>query len=518
MGASARCGGCRLLAPEGRDVVGSVWVHGRFWSSKPFDGAGDAGHRKKYDLENRGERTKAPLEQTKASMERTKELQRLIRAGHHDLAWYQFNYMMQMKLVDTHQCAVMIGLLTDSKKMKLFMDGYMESESIAPCYRVYGRLVDQYMLEGEDAEVLAIIEKLRKDGVRSVPGQKFALTMTDGDRSRLRAERLQRLYAYGREAEAWSFFSTLRAKKLATAAHYNVMLRACPDSKETMKMMGEMLEDGLELDLRAHSMYTTKLIIEGDMAKVREYVDSALFPRASADEKLKHIVETAIGENRAPVEHSKRRTAELQRLRRGHRPLDAWVLFCTMQQNGVANKRHHDVMVGTLSSSEEMEAFIQGMQDSGMDPDVYTYVPFLYQLVVEGYEDEASRIVHEEMANHGIEPNELCYSYLELSPYRQTRMRLGKLKTYVKAKNYDAAWHLHDLLETNGVLDPVHSKYMNKFLLKSAYGDVVDPHATRKRVKGDGGASEARSGAMKGQDLNVPHYSWGGALVLPFLK
>ena len=106
-------------------------------------------------------------------------------------------------------------------------------------------------------------------------------------------------------------------------------------------MMGEMLEDGLELDLRAHSMYTTKLIIEGDMAKVREYVDSALFPRASADEKLKHIVETAIGENRAPVEHSKRRTAELQRLRRGHRPLDAWVLFCTMQQNGVANKRHH---------------------------------------------------------------------------------------------------------------------------------------------------------------------------------
>ena len=178
-----------------------------------------------------------------------------------------------------------------------------------------------------------------------------------------------------------------------------------------------------------------------------------------------------------------------------------------MQQNGVAEKRHYDVMVGTLSSAKKWKRLFKTCKTLAWSQ-TFTYGKFLYQLIVEGYEDEASRIVYDEMAQHDIEPSELCYSYLDYSPYRKARMRLSKLKYYVKAKNFDAAWRLHDVMEKNGVLDPDHIKYMSKI------------HESIKRKWQCTWRRQGRSGCVvmggigcqnnAGKNLHAPVYSWGG--------
>ena len=120
------------------------------------------------------------------------------------------------------------------------------------------------------------------------------LKMTAKEKEKVRASRIQRFLKFGREDAAWNLFLKLQEKQLATTPHYNIMLRGCSDSKTTKEMMDTMVSQGLDVDVYTHAVYISKLIIEGDIEAVREYVDTHISPNNIADKKLENIIERAV--------------------------------------------------------------------------------------------------------------------------------------------------------------------------------------------------------------------------------
>ena len=447
-----------------------------------------------------------------SSKDRTMELKRLLRAKHLDLAWYQFNYMQKLNQADAHQYAVMMGTLESSKKQFEFLN-MMKKNQVKRNQVVYSKLLEKLIIEGEEEKAEHILSVVVPDDIQVAPNDRLrSVLKLDGDqRSRMRTSELSRLIQCDNDAGAWNLFLKLKEKRLVTAYQYNTILKVCHDSESTLKLIQDMQEDGIEVTVSAYALYLGQLIIEGEYAVGQKFAKKGLPGEMLSNRAVARLVSLLSRPGRDRHHEAARMgTRELKRLTRGYNPLAAWTLFHRMKENGVVSIFHYDCMVPLFASSSEMEIFLEQMYDDGFAPTVYSYGPLVYQLIVEGFEEEASRIVHDEMPRFNITPTEVVYSYLNRNESRKSRMRSSKLKQLVKARNFDGAWSLFDTMVENDVVNEGHKGYMEKHY-------KLEEDGSRARKCGDGG-SKLQSGISvdQGEQRGGWALSWGGALVLPF--
>lgn len=298
------------------------------------------------------------------------------------------------------------------------------AEPTTPNRATFRRVLAELMLEGDLAGVRSIMdEDMPECGVEPDAGIWAQLEVSDRTLNRKRSYRLQMLFHEGDAGAMRRLLDTLVAHGAATAHHFTIMLKTCPDSAKMREGIAEQERIARGGDRRGgvgpavpakqlrclpdtvtYTMLAAQLMLEGDVAGAHAVLDkdmreAGLTPDAHARATLDKPYDTL----------ARMRTECLNtRVRRGD-VAGAHALLHALMGHGAVEPHHLNVMLNACLTSDEMREMIDvDMVQIGMRPTEATFGTLASRLMLEGDAAGARAVIAEEMlAAASSEPHSL---------------------------------------------------------------------------------------------------------------
>ena len=351
---------------------------------------------------------------------------------------------------EASQSNAMMRKCATSEEMRLILTVEMREAKIKPDVMSYNTLVSRLMLEGDvDLALRCVNEDMPAAGLRPDERTWKALEPSDEDLDAMRANQLNSWIEKADDESmraAWNLFNVLAKRRKATTRHFNSMMGVCKSSNQIRQLMEEdMLHVGVKPDVVSYTHLVNRLMVEGDALSAWNVIDeempsAGIIPDARTYTALKHSVEDLEKLYRDQL------TSFIQEP--GSKGLQkAWVLYNKLVEKNKASTSHLNLMLkGCLNSDQMMDLVNADTKQTRHKPDIVSYTHLISQLMIEGDELSARRVVDEDMSNANIWPGARTKKTLELSANQLNRMRTKQLSSLISKgghKRRKAAWALY---------------------------------------------------------------------------
>ena len=271
---------------------------------------------------------------------------------------------------------------------------------------------------------------------------------------------LDSLVEAGEQFKAQELFDRLLDRGKANEHHLHKMLQATYTSAEMRKLASRAKEAGVAITAITYNTLLSTLLIEG-RADEAEGLQREMVQRGIDPDK-----NTAAVLGRTQERLSKKRFWLLARLLKHGKTSLAWTLFDGLLERGLVDEYHLTTMLKVCPSCDEQRALVQRVEEAGVPPAVAAYNMLLSFLHTEGRTEDVEAL-QQEMAQRGIEPNELTARVLARSAEHLSKMRTITLVRMLDGGETSLAWTLFDRLLERGLASEYHLTTMLKACLNS---------------------------------------------------
>ncbi|KAK3262563.1 hypothetical protein CYMTET_28588 [Cymbomonas tetramitiformis] len=394
------------------------------------------------------------------SRESRRKLRRLIRQGEVNKAWREFDKILRRGGADKRHFYVMLKGCDNCREVR-FLFRRMRSKGFSPDAFCYNALLRSLMLEGKPAEAGQVLEEMQAAGVEADGYTKNVLGMTSELAAKINQGRLKQLLQRREISKAWMLFNQLERDGAADEHLYTMMLKACDNSTQVLKLKQRMQTNGISQCVMVYNALMRSLMLEGRAAEAGEVLKEMQAAGVEADEDTRR----ALGMTSEVV--SKQNSTALNMLIHQGEIGKAWRHFDQILRVGSASIFQYNIMMKACRDSTQAKELIQKMRSDGISCDANSYLNLIKILMRESRAAEARQVL-KEMQARGVKPDFKIQRALSMPSEVVKRINTTKLRALVRKGEYGNAWREFGAIMRGGSADTFHFVTMLKACDNSA--------------------------------------------------
>ena len=331
------------------------------------------------------------------------------------------NKLLETEQANTHHIGLVMVNYANSDDCCQILEEVAKQSRVKPDVELYNIYVNQLLLEGDRASAEQVVrEEMPSAGVEPNEVTRAHFNASRDSYNQQRAEALSKMIRNGDDGmmQARQLLTKLILAQKADVGHFNVVMKACKSSNAMKYIMDIDMKQAQVKPNRTSYLYLIRqLMFEGDERTAHDVVRFMPFVAN------RHILKSL----EAPdFFYDQKRTKFLSRMVRngGDGMKEAWDLLNKLIENEKATVHNFNALMNACYSSGDLRHIIDvDMKRAGVKPDIFSYTTLVNQLILEGDEKSALKVVNEEMSSAGIEPDKVVLGILERSPNRLSHMR-----------------------------------------------------------------------------------------------